>query len=162
LNNINCDGKLSTYYRNGKLKYEYNIINGEKDGEEITYSHDSTERISAIYKYKNGKLDGDYKIYRRSGRYLNTGIYVNDTIAGNECYFDSNGDSLQTIFYIKGKEDSPMKKWLRNGQIFHADYLDETHKKVLYRWTDNFGKEVKREIATIINKFFINSLEGKL
>jgi hypothetical protein len=48
----------------------------------------------------------------------------------------------------KGNEDFPTKKWLKNGQIFYAEYTDTTYDVALYRWTDKNGKELKREIIT--------------
>jgi antitoxin component YwqK of YwqJK toxin-antitoxin module len=165
MSDSNCDRKIVKYYRNGNINKEYELMNGKINGEEYTYALDSTGRKGSIYMYKEGKLNGEYKVYRRrTGKYLCTGSYLNDTIVGNEYYYDSNGDSLQITFYMKGKEDFPMKKWLRTGQIFYADYLDNTHKKVLYRWTDRNGKEIKREIVSKINKYILSSeeLAGKI
>ena len=50
----------------------------------------------------------------------------------------------------KGKDDFPLKKWLDNGQIFYAANLDDTYNKALYHWTDQSGKELRREIVSLI------------
>ena len=53
------------------------------------------------------------------------------------------------IYYTwKGEEDFPTKKWLDNGQIFNATYLDSTYSNALYLWTDKSGNELKREVVT--------------
>jgi antitoxin component YwqK of YwqJK toxin-antitoxin module len=150
-----CDGIVLKYYRNGKLDQTYENRNGVANGKVTIYTKDSTEKLDIVYTYKDDKKNGDFKSYYDNGKLYNTGIYRNDTLVEYEYYFDTNGDTLKSLFHYKGKVDFPVKKWLKNGQLFYATYIDSNYKKVLFRWTDKNGTEVKREIITPKDRNYI-------
>ncbi len=143
-----CDGKVLKYYSNGKLDQTFENKNGVANGDVTLYSNDSSGKISSVYNYKDGKRNGIFKTYYETGKLYKTGTYKNDTLIDHVYYFEENGDTMKVYYTWKGSEDFPTKKWLRNGQIFYATYLEGTYSKALYRWTDKTGKELKREIVT--------------
>ena len=112
------------------------------------YENDSSGRLGIIFTYKDDKKNGTYKNFYNSGELYRLGTYRNDTLVNYVYYFEPNGDTMKINYTWEGKEDFPSKKWLDNGQIFYATYLDETYNRALYRWTDKAGKELRREIVS--------------
>ncbi len=143
-----CDGKVLKYFSNGNLDQSFENRNGVANGSVNLYDNDSTGKLEDIYTYKDGKKNGVFKNFYNSGELYSLGKYKNDTLIDHIYYFEPNGDTMKIYFTWKGSEDFPTKKWLKNGQMFYATYLDSTYHKVLYRWTDKAGKELKREIVT--------------
>ena len=148
LNSCCCDGKVLKYYNNGKLDQTYENRNGMANGMVHLYENDSSGKLGIIYTYKDDKKNGTYKNFYNSGELYRLGTYRNDTLVDYIYYFEPNGDTMKINYTWKGKEDFPSKKWLDNGQIFYATYLDNTYNKALYRWTDKSGKELRREIVS--------------
>ena len=143
-----CDGKVINYYSNGKLDQTYEIKDGIADGLVYNYDYDSSGNLNEMFTYKKGKRNGIYKSFYSLGKLYEQGTYNNDTLIDHIYYFEQNGDTMKIYYTWKGKEDFPTKKWLTNGQIFYATYLDSTYKKALYRWTDKNGKELERKVIT--------------
>jgi antitoxin component YwqK of YwqJK toxin-antitoxin module len=148
LNFCCCDAKVSKYYSNGKLDQTYENRNGMTNGLVYLYENDSSGKLGIIYTYKDDKKHGTYKNFYNSGELYRLGTYRNDTLVDFIYYFEPNGDTMKINYTWKGKEDFPSKKWLDNGEIFYATYLDTTYNKALYRWTDKAGKELRREIVS--------------
>ena len=143
-----CDGKVLKYYSNGKLDQTFENRNGVANGVVTLYDNDSSGKIVSIFNYKNDKKNGNFKTYYETGKLYKTGTYNNDTLVDHIYYFEENGDSMKIYYTWKGEEDFPTKKWLDNGQIFYATYLDSTYSKALYLWTDKSGNELKRDVVT--------------
>ena len=143
-----CDGKVLKYYRNGKLDQTYENRNGVANGLVTLYSNDSNETISEIRTYKDDKKNGIAKLFYSSGKLYKLSNYKNDTLIDKVYYFEENGDTMKIYNTWKGKEDFPTKKWLKNGQIFYAEYIDTTYDVALYSWTDKNGKVLEKEIIT--------------
>ena len=148
LNFCCCDGKVLKYYSNGKLEQTFENRNGAANGLIHLYENDSSGKLGIIYTYKDDKKNGPYKRFYNSGKLYSLGTYRNDTLVDHVYYFEENGDSMKIYYTWKGEEDFPTKKWLDNGQIFYATYLDSTYSKALYLWTDKSGNELKREVVT--------------
>jgi antitoxin component YwqK of YwqJK toxin-antitoxin module len=144
-----CDGKVLKYYSNGKPDQAFENRNGAANGLVHLYENDSSGRLGIIYTYSDDKKNGPYKRFYSSGQLYCSGTYRNDTLVGQVYYFKPNGDSLKINATWHGKEDFPSKKWLDNGEVFYATYLDNTYNKALYRWTDKLGKELRREIISL-------------
>ncbi len=148
LNFCCCDGKVLKYYSNGKLDQTYENRNGMANGLVHLYENDSSGKLGIIYTYKDDKKNGVYKNFYNSGELYRLGTYRNDTLVDYIYYFERNGDTMKINYTWKGQEDFPSKKWLDNGQIFYATYLDSTFNRALYRWTDKAGNELKRQIVS--------------
>lgn len=143
-----CDGTVFKYYRNGKLDQTYENRNGVTNGLVTIYDSDSMGQVIRTTEYKDDKKNGRETVYYESGNVYLISEFKNDTAINYIYYFKENGDTSKYFFHFKGKQDFPAKKWLENGQIFYATYIDSSYKNVLYRWTDNVGKEVKKELIT--------------
>lgn len=142
-----CDGKVLHYYSNGKLDQTYENRNGLHNGLLTIYEDDSTGTVYETMMLKDGKRNGPFTIYYKSGKIFSTGTYKNDTLVDFVYFLRENGDTLKYFYHYKGKQDFPAKKWLANGQIFYATYPDTTYDQALFRWTDKNGTELKREIV---------------
>jgi antitoxin component YwqK of YwqJK toxin-antitoxin module len=143
-----CDGKVLRFYRNGHLKLTFENRNGVAYGFVTHYNQDSSGVINSIYSYKDNQKNGVAYEYYNSGKLYKQSYYKNDTLIGKVYYYEENGDTMKIFNTWKGKEDFPTKKWLKNGQIFYADYVDTTYDIALYRWTDKSGKELERKTIT--------------
>ena len=132
LNFCCCDGKVLKYYSNGKLEQTFENRNGAANGLIHLYENDSSGKLGIIYTYKDDKKNGPYKRFYYSGKLYSLGTYRNDTLVDHVYYFEENGDSMKIYYTWKGEEDFFIKKWLDNGQIFYATYLDSTYSKALH------------------------------
>ena len=143
-----CDGKISKYYSNGKLEQTFENRNGVANGQVVLYGSDSLGKIWSIRTYKDDKQNGVTKTFYQSGKLYKIETFDNDTLIEHVYYFKETGDTMKINYTWKGKEDFPSKKWLDNGQIFYATYLDSAFTKASYRWTDKSGKELRKEIVS--------------
>jgi antitoxin component YwqK of YwqJK toxin-antitoxin module len=148
LNFCCCDGVVFKYYSNGKSDQTYENRNGVANGLVKLYGNDSSGKPTAIYTYLNDRKNGAFTRFYQSGERACSGTYRNDTLVDHIYYFEKNGDTLKINYTWQGNEDFPSKKWLRNGEIFYATYLDSSFTKALYVWTDKSGKELRREIVS--------------
>lgn len=146
LNDCCCDGKVFKYYANGKLKKTFELKNGVGNGLVTFYFEDSSGKKNITYTYKDDLKNGPFISYYPSGAIFSKGEYRNDIAIGKHYIFKENGDTLKIYHTYNGKDDFPLKKWLKNGEIFYATYIDSSYNKVLYRWTTKEGVELKKEI----------------
>ena len=142
-----CDGKVFKYYSNGSLNQTFENKNGVANGLVTIYDRDSLGKVIRTTEYKDDKKSGKETVYFESGNIYSISEFKNDTASNYIYYFKENGDTSKYFFHFKGKKDFPAKKWLDNGDIFYATYTDGSFKKVLYRWTDQNGNEIKRQIV---------------
>jgi len=143
-----CDGKVLKYYRNGNLDQTFENRNGVANGFVTLYDNDSSGTVNSIHTYKNDKKNGVSKSFYKSGKLFKLSNYKNDILTDKVYYFEENGDTMKIYNTWKGKEDFPTKKWLQNGQLFYAEYIDTTYDVAIYRWTDKNGKELERKKIT--------------
>ncbi len=143
-----CDGKVSKYYSNGKLDQTFDNKNGSANGLVTLYGSDSSGKIWSIRHYKDNKQNGVTKTFYESGSIYKLETFKEDTLTGYVYYFNDKGDTTKILSTWNGEEDFPVKKWLTNGQIFYASYVENNYKKALYRWTDKAGNELKREVVS--------------
>jgi uncharacterized protein len=93
------DSTYVEYYSSGKKKYQVQIIDGQKNGEEI-------------YFYENGKMQ--QKV-----------IYKNDTVNGNAIWWWENGNKKQESNWKNGKENGEVTFWYENGNLEQRYFTKE-------------------------------------
>lgn len=142
-----CDGKVIRYYRNRQLDQTFENRNGVANGLVSIFDRDSTGRLIRTTEYKDDRKNGIEKLFFENGSIYSIQEFKDDTAINYIYYFKENGDTLKYFNHFKGKKDFPAKKWLENGQIFYATYVDSNYKEVLFRWTDKNGNEIKRQIV---------------
>ena len=115
------------YYKNGKIKYEGDFVNGKIEGEGKYFSENGEYYIG---QWSNGRQHGKGKMYYKNGNIRYEGDFINGKIEGEGKYISENGEYyigqwLSGIQHGKGKhrtagscrctsaKDNP---WGRNGQ----------------------------------------------
>lgn len=88
--NGKLDGKVTTYYPNGKITQETTYKKGIKEGEDNYYSPD--------------------------GILLKKLLYINDQLQGPATYYDAYGNVIIEGFYKEGKKHG-LWKYYKNGTI---------------------------------------------
>lgn len=141
-----CDGKVIRYFRNGKLDQTFENRNGVANGLVSIFDRDSSGRLIRTTEYKDSRKNGIEKLFFENGKVHTIQEFKNDTAVNFIYYFKENGDTLKYFYHFNGHIDFPTKKWLKNGEIFYANYIDSNYKAVIFRWTDKNGKEIKRKI----------------
>src|SRR5690349_18626163 len=79
-----------------------------KDGTNTTY-YVGTKQIMKTVEYKNGKKNGYYTEYYRTGQISSKQFYVNDTIQDTSISFYENGKTAAITVYKKGKRNGTWK-----------------------------------------------------
>ncbi|PWJ33248.1 antitoxin component YwqK of YwqJK toxin-antitoxin module [Sediminitomix flava] len=138
------NGNYIHYYENGIVKETYNLRNKKNEG--LLLHYDTLGKKLFEINFSKGLKDGIAKKYYSNGALHSIRTYENDTLIGESHYFKENGDSLITYSVFSGVETLPIKKWLGNGQVFFADYIN--YDLAEFIWTDSLGRELKRvEVA---------------
>lgn len=96
------NGKRIEYFNNGNKDFEENYVDGVLDGVRLRYSM-SAGTVIQKWTYKNGDLDGEYKMMTDNGVTLEEGLYANDKKEGMWKFYERNGTLKNTKMYSKGK-----------------------------------------------------------
>ena len=127
------------YYNNGKLKFEYEIKNGEKEGFSREYYENGQLKKESCYKngklnglckqyyengqleiegtYKDGKIDALFKSYYKNGE-LEIESVVKEGISHGLCkHYYENGQLKYDLNYKEGELDGLCKQYYENGQL---------------------------------------------
>lgn len=88
--NDKLEGKVTTYYPNGKITEESN--------------------------YSDGNLNGPNNYYSPEGTLLKKLNYLDGELQGEAFYYDDNGNVLIHGFYKKGKKDA-LWQYYKNGKV---------------------------------------------
>ena len=113
---------VRTYHRNGSLKEEYFMINGQIEGIYKSYHENgwnyqetitSVKNISngniffgqlnIICNYINDKEEGEYKSYHENGQLYEICNYINDKREGGYKRYSYDGQLIRHRIYENGK-----------------------------------------------------------
>lgn len=94
--NGKLDGKIITYYPNGKITQETDYKNGNKDGEDNYYSPDGVLLKKLLYK--EDELQGKALYYDAYGNVIIEGFYKNGKKDGSWKYYKDGNVILEEIF----------------------------------------------------------------
>lgn len=94
--NGKLDGKVTTYYPNGKITEETNYKNGKKEGEENYYSLEGM--LLKKFRYKNDKLEGPAFYYDAYGNLVIEGFYKNEKKHGLWKYYKDGKVTLEETY----------------------------------------------------------------
>ena len=94
--NGQLDGEKLTYYENGQVAEKANYEQGKLDGERILYSEKGV--ILEHLQYENGELHGLAKIYNGKGELVSEGTFKRDKHHGTWKYYE-NGRLKETKEY---------------------------------------------------------------
>lgn len=138
-------GNYKEYSKNGKLKKDYNYLNGELNGicknfydDGITIKSQETWKAgkkngTAFRNSEDGKKEfegafindlpnGAIKSYYKNGNINELTTYLNGVLNGKKEIYDENGKILLQEFYINGVLDGKKVKYYDNGQLSNEEF----------------------------------------
>jgi antitoxin component YwqK of YwqJK toxin-antitoxin module len=112
-----------TYFENGKLYEDFNIVNGEIHGDSKMYYENGVLRLEG--KMKNGKRDGQIIYYRQETTLMEKSLgfgtkekvefYKNGILDGPSMRYDEDGNYIDTTMYKNGEIEFKKSKSSSKG-----------------------------------------------
>lgn len=178
-------GRWTWYFENGNPKKVETYANNLKDGEYITYyeGKDSTFRKSEIH-YKQGMLDGSYKLFYDNGQvkaeinykenkedgeslmYYETGQlavqqkYKMGVPEGEWREWHDNGQERMVGSFVKGKKEGEHKEYYKEGQVKRIA-IYKTDRMISLEEYDEFGNKLDTEFKVPESTPDENGKKGK-
>ena len=131
------------YYSNGELKEE--IIDGRiqkypPKGQIFEYYYNGQVKKDITYN-KDGKKEGAYSIYYKSGEKWEEGRYKNDLLQGNFKKWYTNGQKAEDHTMVDGKIDGPYERYYYNGELWKkGTYVNGVLDGLYEKWFNNGQK----------------------
>jgi antitoxin component YwqK of YwqJK toxin-antitoxin module len=85
-------------------------------------SYRKSENKKLLKKYRDGKLEGEYRSWYGNGMIETLEFYKRGKLEGEQKYWHSNGQLFRHLFYRDGKPEGNSKTWHKNGQIWGKDF----------------------------------------
>ena len=108
-------------YEDGSI-LKVNVINNKKEGPYERYGYGDIKRFYEEGSYKNGELDGVYKIYDKNGEIIEKGNYKNGKLEGVLKQY--NGGRLYKEETYKNGELNGVYKYSEDGKIIEKVYTE--------------------------------------
>jgi antitoxin component YwqK of YwqJK toxin-antitoxin module len=108
------------FHRNGELKAEGHLINGEKDGKWRYFTSDGL--LESVENYSGGVLNGDYISYHPTGRLNAVGTFVNGQVEGKVTWHNIFGIPTRTLIYKRDTLDGEARTFYSSSQpmeVYH-------------------------------------------
>lgn len=127
-----------------RLSSTETYVNGQLSGKKVVYfipedPSDKSQIVSAVYIYKNGVLDGEFKEFHRNGAKKTVGQYVN-----------GKRDGVWNMYHINGRQAHlyRYKKGVKHGWSYSYDEAGkETYKAYFYYGRHLEGKELEEKLS---------------
>lgn len=117
--------KVSYYYPDGKLKSSGQMLDHQRVGKWIYFFKDGNKVLSEE-NYKNGLLEGDYKIFYINGKLTEWSMYKNGLLHGVSKRYAENDILIEEINYSEGKLNGPALYYNTSGElILKGTYLND-------------------------------------
>ncbi len=97
------------------MKIEYDVVNGKKEGDFITYY--PNDKIQMIGKMKENKNVGEWKYYFPDGSLEISGYYDDDIPTGKWTWFQPDGKVIEEGNYINGNREGEWKSYDSTGTL---------------------------------------------
>ena len=134
--------KIKTFHPNGKLENEINYIDGEYDGEWISYYKNGELFVFGLYE--NGKKDGKWLSYHENGQKNSSENYQDDILHGDWYTYFENGQTKYKGKYVDGEKDGEWIVYYESG----GKKIEEIYKDGLRdgKWIEYSGdrQEIKK------------------
>lgn len=147
--NKNTDGTWKYYhFQSSQLMTIENYKEGKLDGNRKVYYKDGT--IAEDTNYKAGIKDGTAKTYSEKGKLIDEHIYKNGQFEGLASYYDGNGNKMYEGKYVNGKRVGNWKFFEDNKVIKEVKAIKFSKELIKYeqRYTEKVSKtfeQVKKE-----------------
>ncbi|TDV16301.1 DUF4087 domain-containing protein [Paraburkholderia caballeronis] len=133
VNNGKLTGNIScSHTGNDGVVLEANIGDGTYDGSVAAYLYDSGKQYPFVTaSFKNGKLDGEEKVYSPATHQLVASVSFDNGIPNGtlEYHDENNGGKLLEQTFRDGKLDGMLKRWSPGGSqlIYQASLAQGQH-----------------------------------
>lgn len=97
------------------MKIEYDVVNGEKEGDFITYY--SNDKVQISGKMKANKNVGEWKYYFPDGSLETSGFFDNDSASGKWVWYNQKGQILEEGSFLAGLRDGEWKTYDSTGVV---------------------------------------------
>ena len=141
------NGPAKNYFENGKLKTEYEFVNGYKQGETIWYFENGN--IQQIENYVDDLLQGEMKQYYESGNILVVSNWIDGVQQGLVTKYYEDGKKNRESTIIDGFFDGDQTEWWNNGKIKAKRFYKKDIIINLTEW-DEDGELIKESISEIL------------
>lgn len=105
------------YFENGQLEFEYEILNGVKNGKFIRYFENG--EIEIVGNFLNGKENGIWTEYYENGQIAETGEYINNEYCVYN-FWSERGEQL----LINGTGKTIRKYGAKLGDVYEQYFLN--------------------------------------
>ena len=142
------------YYEDGTLKIIGSYKDGSKQG--VFREYDKEGNIINSYIYENntrtsegivdkeGKTQGDWKLYYPSGELKATGNYIDGMKEGEWIFYFINGQIEQKGNYARDRPQGPWKWWYENGKILREERYRRGKENGFMVEYDREGNEINK------------------
>ena len=135
----NGNGHIKEYFESGKLKCEYEYLNGEKNGKEYEYGEIECEK-----QYLNGKLNGLFKMNNLCSGVENE--YLNDYENGKGKIFYKDDKYLFEGEYAQGMKIRG-KEYINGKLAYEGEYIYDNYEDIKYNgkgYDENLFMEMEK------------------
>jgi antitoxin component YwqK of YwqJK toxin-antitoxin module len=115
-------------------------LNSTVYGEEPLKEYYANGKLKSEQSFKDGKLEGIFKVYYESGQLRKVGFYKNGKREGPfKTYYD-NGQVVIDEFFLNGKQEGPFKTYYKNGQLRSDSFYKDGKQAGKLQEYDESGK----------------------
>lgn len=119
--------KVQYLAQNGKIISEGNMLNQQRTGL-WTYFHKNSSIVMMLENYRDGKLEGEKKIFYEDKSLAEEATYVNDKITGKRKLYSPKGAVLEELTYVNGELHGPAKFYNDQGELMsEGNYKNDKH-----------------------------------
>lgn len=137
---------ITFYEETGKKVSEGNTVDKKNEGLWKFY-HRKSNQLMMIENYKDGKLNGEKKVFYNDGKIAEIATYKNNLLEGLYTKIGSNEKILEELHYKNGKLHGEVKYYDVKGHLLYkGKYRNGI--RVGYWKTYNDGDFVKKEKVT--------------
>ncbi len=149
------DGTVYNTFFNqkGNKVSEGKLVNKQYEGE-WKYYHENSPELMTLENYKNGKLNGERKVFYKNGQLAEVTNYSNGVKNGNYKKYAENKDNvvLEDVNFANGKEQGEAVYRNPDGTFASKGRYENGEKKGFWEFYKN-GKLDKKEKYPLQRKF---------
>ena len=137
----NSDSASVAYYTvKGILTGKGTMIGKNRVGK-WQFFHADGKKVMSEENYKQGVLDGDYKIFYKTGILTEASFYKDGKLHGNSKLYSDIGTLLSNLNYVKGKLQGDALYYDVNGNLIMKGVYEDNLKIGTWEYFEN-GKSV--------------------
>lgn len=140
-------GKMLTYYANGKIHSIQRYCDGKKHGSQEFFYEDGTLKMRLLYQ--EGRLHSDSepacKVYYPNGQLAREQLFVNGLHEGIERLWSLTGQLEIEVEYDHGKPINKARQWHSNGQLACEIIYGNDSQKISANYWDYQGASISKD-----------------